>query len=95
MGSSQVATTSSRAGVGALVPDGRQWGLDYALPALFLALLVAQLRSRRQIGVALCSGGLALGLSAMGLGQWAVLLAAIAGATLGVLWEQCTKSRSA
>ncbi|MBN1642607.1 MAG: AzlC family ABC transporter permease [Anaerolineae bacterium] len=79
---------------GTFVPDARRWGLDYALPALFLALLVPQLQSRRHTGVALCTGATVLALSVLGLAQWAVLLATIVGATLGVVWERWTRCKS-
>jgi predicted branched-subunit amino acid permease len=95
---SQVAwVTGSWLGVvgGAFVPDARSWGLDFALPALFLALIIPQLRSARHVGVALCTGSIAVGLSMLGLEQWAVLLAAVVGATLGVIWEQWTRQPSA
>jgi 4-azaleucine resistance transporter AzlC len=80
---------------GAFVPDAERWGLDYALPALFIALLVRALRTKRQLGMALSTGAIAVGLSLLGLEQWSVLLAAILGALLGLTWELWTKRRSA
>jgi 4-azaleucine resistance transporter AzlC len=73
---------------GQFIPDPRPWGLDYALPALFVALLVLQLQDRIQIGVALVAGLGAVCLDRIGLDQWAVVLAALVGATLGVIWER-------
>jgi 4-azaleucine resistance transporter AzlC len=90
--------TGSGLGVigGQYVPDPRPWGLDYALPALFVALLVLQIvgATRPQailIGVAGITGLVSVGLTLLGLDHWAVVLATLLGATLGVLWEQWTK----
>jgi 4-azaleucine resistance transporter AzlC len=79
---------------GQFVPDPRPWGLDYALPALFLALLVFQVRSRIDVGVALAAGLLAVGLTRIGLNHWSVVLATCGAATAGVIWETWTKRRS-
>ena len=79
---------------GQYIPDPKPWGLDYALPALFTALLVMQIRDRVQLGVALITGALAVGLTLLGLDQWAVILATVLGATLAVMWEQWTKTSS-
>ena len=79
---------------GQYIPDPRPWGLDYALPALFIALLVLQVSDRVQLGVALASGALAVGLALLGLDQWSVILATVLGATLGMLWEQWTQPSS-
>jgi len=79
---------------GQVVPDPKPWGLDFALPALFVALLVLQIRDRLQIGIALATGVLAVTFTIWGLDRWAVILATLVGATLGVIWEQWTKTRS-
>ena len=88
--------TGSLLGVigGQFVPDPKPWGLDYALPALFIALLVLQIRDRVQVGVAVLTGLAAVGLTMLGLGQWAVILATLVGATLGVIGERWTKEPS-
>jgi 4-azaleucine resistance transporter AzlC len=79
---------------GQYLPDPRPWGLDYALPALFGALLVFQIGDRVQAGVALATGALSVGLTLLGLDQWAVILATLLGATLGLWWERWTKPSS-
>jgi 4-azaleucine resistance transporter AzlC len=78
---------------GQFVPDPRPWGLDYALPALFLALLVSQVQDRIDVGVALAAGIIAVGLTWAGLDHWSVVLATCAGATVGAIWETWTKRR--
>jgi predicted branched-subunit amino acid permease len=46
--------------LGDVVGDPNQLGLDAAFPALFLALLVPQLRGRRAVSAALLGAGIAL-----------------------------------
>jgi 4-azaleucine resistance transporter AzlC len=75
----------------ALIVDVRPIGLDYALPAMFLALLVAQCKSWRHALVAVVCAALSLGLYASGVRQWCALLAAAAGACVGVGAELWTK----
>lgn len=77
-----------------LIPDIRPWGIDYALPAMFCALLAMQIRSRTEAGVALLSGLGAVGLVLLGFDRWAVILATLAGATAGLLGERWTNARS-
>lgn len=70
---------------GNLVNDVRPLGLDYAITAMFLALLVPQCSSRLHILVAIFTGCLSIALKAGGMSQWNVALSTIAGATLGLL----------
>jgi 4-azaleucine resistance transporter AzlC len=79
---------------GQYIPDPRPWGLDYALPALFVALLVLQIRDLVHVGVALAAGVLSVGLMLAGLDQWAVILATLLGATLGVMVGKWIKTSS-
>ena len=79
---------------GQFVPDPEPWGLDYALPALFIALLVLQIRDRIQVGVALLAGIVAVGLTLLGMDRWAVVVATLLGATVGMVWEQWAKTPS-
>jgi branched chain amino acid efflux pump len=57
-----VVSTAVGTLAGDLVGDPERLGLDAAFPALFLALLLTQLRSRRAVAVALAGGGIALAL---------------------------------
>lgn len=85
-----VGTAAGWAAGGALV-DIRALGLDFALPAMFLALLVLQVERGRQWLLAGVSGAFALALYWLGMGAWALLVATLAGATLGLgleWWEE-------
>ncbi len=68
-----------------LITDVRPVGLDYALPAMFIALLVAQLKQPSHVVAALAGGGSALVMKLAGMSQWETILATLAGATLGML----------
>lgn len=79
-------TGSTALGVGAstLITDIKPIGLDYALPAMFIALLIGQFRSRLHVAVALAAGTLSTALLLAGLDQSHVLISTILAATLGL-----------
>jgi 4-azaleucine resistance transporter AzlC len=79
---------------GRLIAEIEPFALDYALPAMFIALLIMQIKNNIQIAVAVLAGLASLGLYKLGLDQWYVILATVLGATAGVLLEQWTKKRS-
>ncbi|MER7461609.1 AzlC family ABC transporter permease [Streptomyces sp. NPDC097981] len=71
---------------GDLVTDVEALGLDYALPAMFMALLAAGIiTDRRGLAVAVVAGAGAVGLTLLSLQYWAVLAAAAAAATFGLV----------
>ena len=73
--------------IGAAIPTPSRWGIDLVIPLTFLGLLVPLLRSRRAIGVAVCSGAFALlGITYLP-GTWYLVLAGIGGSTVGALWQ--------
>ncbi len=80
--------------VGQLITDVRPLALDYALPAMFVALLVLQIKDHTQIGVAILTGILAVGLLLIGVGQWNVIAATVVGATIGVISEKWINEQS-
>lgn len=78
--------------LGQMISDIQTLGLDYALPAMFIALLVMQVQKRAQVGSALLAGGLSVGLMLLGMGRWNLILAAFLGATIGALVETWNKT---
>lgn len=70
---------------GALVEDVRPLGLDYAITAMFIALLVPQCSSKIHLLVAIFTFCLSIALKGAGMSQWNVAVATIVGATLGLL----------
>lgn len=79
---------------GGLIRDVRPFALDYALPAMFIALLVLQIKSRTHLWVALFGGLLSMGLWLGGVTQWNVIIATILAATFGAGVETWTRQPS-
>jgi 4-azaleucine resistance transporter AzlC len=79
---------------GNLIQDVRPFGLDYALVAMFIALLVFQIRRRLHIAIAAVAGILSLALLQAGFGQWNVIIATVIAASIGVWMESWIKTRS-
>jgi 4-azaleucine resistance transporter AzlC len=78
--------------LGQMIGDIQTLGLDYALPAMFVALLVMQVKNKAQLGSALLAGVLSIGLMLLGMGRWNVILSAFIGATAGALVETWNKT---
>jgi 4-azaleucine resistance transporter AzlC len=74
--------TSVGALAGSAIGDSSKWGVDFAMPAMFTALLVGQITGRREAVAAVLAAGLALALSLWLPGQWPVVAAALIGATV-------------
>lgn len=74
--------------LGQWIADPGKYGLDFALPAMFIGLLVLQLAGRgwaaADLAVALGSIGLVVGLSLITSGSAGVILATVIAATLGM-----------
>ena len=85
-----IAGTAVGAFSGELVTDVRPLGLDYALPAMFLALLLPLCAERLHLMVAVAAALFSLGLNLAGAGRWSVILATLLAATLG-LWLACRR----
>lgn len=79
--------------MGNAITDIRPYGLDYALSAMFLALLVLQLASKLHILVAVLTMGLAVLLKLIGVTQWNIAIATVVGATIGLFLFQKTTQR--
>lgn len=69
--------------LGEMVSDIKPLGLDYALTAMFLALLVPQCVSRLHVLTAIFTAFLSVALRGAGMSQWNVALATVVGASLG------------
>ncbi|PWK10278.1 AzlC family ABC transporter permease [Tumebacillus permanentifrigoris] len=77
-----------------LLTDVRPFGLDYALPAMFVALLLLQIQHVKMVVIAVLSGALAVLFNLLGFETWSVMLATVLGATLGVVLETWTNKQS-
>jgi 4-azaleucine resistance transporter AzlC len=69
------------AAAGSALGDPSKWGVEFAMPAMFVALLVGQITGRRELVAGVLAAVLALALSTVLPGQWPVVAAAIAAAT--------------
>lgn len=78
---------------GGLITDVKPFALDYALPAMFIALLILQIKGGRYLLVAAVAGMLSIVIWLVGVTQWNVLLATLIAATLGAGVETWTKRR--
>ena len=78
---------------GGLITDVKPFALDYALPAMFIALLILQIKGGRYLLVAAVAGVLSIVIWLAGVAQWNVLLATLIAATLGAGVETWTKRR--
>jgi len=79
-----VGGTALGAAGGALI-DSADYGIPFALPALFICLLVLQLKSWGQLAVMALAGALALLFKAALPGNWYIILAAVLAASAGFL----------
>ena len=68
---------------GSMFEDSQAFGFDFALPALFIALLVPQITGKPKLLAAVVAGGLSLFFAAIGY-KSLMILAALAGAAAGV-----------
>lgn len=70
---------------GDIIGDMRVFGLDFALPAMFIGLLIPHLRIPRRLFAVILGFALSLVLAIAGAGQWNVILATVLSATISVL----------
>lgn len=76
---------------GSAIPDIKPLGIDYALPAMFIALMVMQTKRKLHVFVAGFTGLASISLIQAGADQWAVIIATVIGATVGAGVESWTK----
>ena len=75
---------------GQFIPAGA-FGIDYALPAMFICLLVLQIRGGLYVAVALIAGLLAVAFSLLFPGNAYIVAATVAAATIGVFLRKWKK----
>ena len=63
--------------LGGLVQDPQRWGLDFAFPAVFVALIAMQLRRRADWLVALAAGVLGAAIALVLPGNWHIVIAGV------------------
>lgn len=73
---------------GRLTFDITTYGIDYALPAMFIALLVMQIDNLRRAAIAALAAGLGLIFYLAGMSQLYIILATVIAATVGAFLKQ-------
>jgi 4-azaleucine resistance transporter AzlC len=63
--------------LGGLVADPARWGLDFAFPAVFIALVAVQLRGRAEWLIALASATLAVAITLVLPGNWHIVITGV------------------
>ncbi len=79
-----VISTIAGSMLGTLVPDGA-FGLDYALEAMFICLMVFQVRNSLHVIVAVISGILAVVVALVIPGNYYIIVASFLAATIGLI----------
>jgi len=77
-----------------LLPDTRAFGVDIAMPCMFIALIVLQAKSRLLVLSGTSAALFSLLLKSAGFSQSAVLAGAVIGATIGAGVERWKAARS-
>ncbi len=80
---------------GSVVTDVKPLGLDYAISAMFLALLIPQCTDRLHTLTALLAAFFSVALHLAGLHQWNVVLATMLAATMGTMLARRAQGKGA
>jgi 4-azaleucine resistance transporter AzlC len=80
--------------LGVLIANPEAWGLDFALPAMFMGLLLPLCTHRPAVVAALCGGAASTLFHCLGLGPWATFTGALVGATAGVAFGERKKENA-
>lgn len=78
---------------GNLIQNPQQYGLNFALPAMFIALLIMQVKDKPAVLVALIAALFSTAIKYYFVGSWNIILATVIAATLGVLIEWATSGQ--
>ncbi len=71
------------AALGSLIKNPLQWGLDFAMPATFIVLLIPQLKSWKEVLVCVAAGALAVAGMTYLPGKWYIIFAALTATIIG------------
>ena len=80
--------------LGNSINDPLSWGLDFAMPATFLSILIPQIVSWRIFLVVLISGVAAVAAYILVPGKWYIIIATIVAASAGTIMEVMDERRS-
>lgn len=80
--------------MGNFIPEPQKFGLDFALPAMFIALLILQVRHKKAIAIIFISAVLSIGIKLNLGGSWNIILATVISVTIGVLIDKWMEKSS-
>ncbi len=86
-----IAGSCAGAFLGGMLRNIDRWGLDFALPAMFICLLVWQVTDRLKLAVGLLAVALFLVLNFISFSSWNIILAALLAAAGGVVLEKWSR----
>ncbi len=84
-----VASTVLGVVLGSRISDPLAWGLDFAMPATFLALLIPRLTDRVSFGVCLVATVVSVATALLIPGKWYIIVACLAAVVAGAWMEGC------
>ena len=73
--------------VGGYLPNPLAWGLDFAMPATFLAMLIPRLANKISLAVCLVAAVIAVAAALYLPGKWYIIVACLAASIVGGLLE--------
>ncbi|MBN2821982.1 MAG: AzlC family ABC transporter permease [Coriobacteriia bacterium] len=80
---------------GHLISDPLKWGIDFAMPAAFLTMLLPQVVSRRVAAVVAVAAVVGTASYVLIPGKWYIILAVVTGTFTGVILETLAQKRAA
>lgn len=80
--------------LGNSIKDPLSWGLDFAMPATFLSILIPQMVSLRILAVVAISGICAVAAYIVVPGKWYIIIATVVAVTAGTAMEISDERRS-
>lgn len=88
-----IAATVAGGLFGQAVGDPAALGLDFALAAMFVGLLILQVTDGKKAAVAGLAAALAVGAGLLLPGRWDVVIATVVAATAGAVWDRWPATR--
>lgn len=79
---------------GRSIPDPLAWGLDFAMPATFLTMLVPQAETRRMLAVIIVAALVGTWAYVAIPGKWYIIIAAMAATAVGTALETASERRA-
>lgn len=80
--------------LGNFVADTAKYGFNFALTAMFICLLIMQIKNNLMVWIAILAGILSVAVNTFWQGSWNIILATVTAATVGVMAERWKKQSS-